>query len=669
MILMDEHMLPSFQSLNPKLAPERLKALFSAQKIELDQAIQAKHTPGALLGMLDNMANLVEQFFAPYAHMHAVLGGDDYRQCIEETVPLFAEHEMLIHQNQALYDLMSKEDSSLSKIQEKMREDFLKECRLTGIHLSQQGQAEVKRLSESLDKLSLAFQNNLLDSEKAFSHHISDIDELAGVPEHLCLNAQENAKAKGLDGYLFYLNQPTYTGIVTYAKSPALRRLFYEAYQQRAAENNNYDEKKYDNTPLIQEILAKRQAFAKLIGLPDYASYSLSVKMAKEPQRVQGFLSRLKAETIDIAKKDYLLMQNYAKSKGLNNELAPWDLPYYVQLRQRELFAIDHEALRAYFPLPKVMGGVNALLLALYGIHLEKLEQQECWHQDVECYGLYQGTDLIAHLYCDWFSRQDKRGGAWMDSLQTRCRLSNGQIQQAIATLTCNFAKPAPGKVAGLTHDELLTLLHELGHCLHHMLSEVDAFSVSGVHGVEWDAVELPSQWMENWGWVEAWIKQFSGHEETGEPLPQVIFEQLLKMKNDLIGLYLSRQVLFASYDMMIHSQAAPKTSQEVNQAYLDLLHSIASWPVFEEQRFPQSFAHVFAGGYAAGYYSYLWADVLSCDAYEWFAEDLLAMTAKGSHFRQTILSKGGSVPALDAFIAFRGREPDEKALLRSYGL
>lgn len=662
-------MLPSFQNLNPKQAPEVLKAMFVEQKKEINQAIEAQKKPQELLVILDAMANKVEQFFSPYSHMHAVLGGEIYRQCIEETVPLFAAHDMFIHQNQALYDLMSKDDNTLSKVQEKMRQDFLLSCRLTGIHLSQEGQVEVKKLSESLDMLSLAFQNNLVDSEKAFSYHLSNESELAGVPEHLCLNAKENAKALDLEGYLFYLNQPTYIAIVTYAHSQQLRRLFYEAYQKRAAENNNYDHAKFDNTPIIQEILAKRQALAKLLGLPDYASYSLSVKMAKEPSRVQAFLERLKVEIIDIAKKDYSLLGDYAKTKGHPGELSPWDVSYYVHLRQKELFAIDHEELRAYFPLPRVMEGVNALLLALYGIHLEKIESQDVWHQDVECYGLYQGTHLIAHLYCDWFSRLDKRGGAWMDTLQTRCRRTDGQLQKAIATLTCNFAKPAPGKVAGLTHDELLTLLHELGHCLHHMLSEVDEFSVSGLHGVEWDAVELPSQWMENWGWVEEWVKQFSCHEETGEPLPHAIFEQLLKIKNDLIGLYLSRQVLFASYDMMIHAQEPPKTSLDVNKTYLDLLHSMVSWPVYEEQRFPQSFAHIFAGGYAAGYYSYLWADVLSCDAYEWFAQDLKAISAKGAHFRETILSKGGSVPALEAFIAFRGREPDEKALLRSYGI
>ena len=668
-MLTDEFMLPSFQSLNPKQAPDRLKALFAAQKQELNLAIAAKKSPAALLTMLDDMSNAVEQFFAPYSHMHAVLGGEAYRECIEETVPLFAEYDMLIHQNQELYDLISKEDNALSKSQKKMREDFLLNCRLTGIHLSTQDQAEVKTLSEGLDKLSLAFQNHMLDSEKAFSYHLTDIKELEGIPAHLSLNAKENAKAKGLEGYVFYLNQPTYVAIVTYAHSQKLRQLFYEAYQKRAAENNDYDGAQFDNTPIIQEILAKRQALAKLIGLPNYASYSMSVKMAKEPGRVQDFLARLKGETIELAKKDYLTVQDYAKTKGHPSELAPWDVSYFVQLRQKELFAIDHEALRAYFPLPKVMDGVNALLRALYGIHLEKLNDADVWHQDVECYGLFQGQRLIAHLYCDWFSRQDKRGGAWMDSLKTRCRLRDGSIQQAIATLTCNFAKPAPGKVAGLTHDELLTLLHELGHCLHHMLSEVDEFSVSGVHGVEWDAVELPSQWMENWGWVEDWVKQFSCHEETGEPLPHAIFEQLLKMKNDLIGLYLSRQVLFASYDLMIHLQEAPKTRTEVNRGYLDLLHSLASWPIYEEQRFPQSFSHIFVGGYAAGYYSYLWADVLSCDAYDWFAEDLEAITQKGAHFRETILSKGGSVPALEAFIAFRGREPDEKALLRSYGL
>ena len=415
---------------------------------------------------------------------------------------------------------------------------------------------------------------------------------------------------------------------------------------------------------MIQEILALRQELAHLVGVEDYVAYSLSHKMAKTKSRVQDFLHGLLDAVQPIANKDMQIVTDFAKQQGYVDDLQPWDIPYFVQLRQKAIFALDQEALRPYFPLQHVMIAINELLHDLYQIKLERVIDVDVWHPDVEFYHLRQGERLLGGLYCDWFSREGKRGGAWMDTLQTHT------FQHLpIATLTCNFANPAPGKPACLTHDELTTLLHELGHCLHHLLSEVNEFSASGVHGVEWDAVELPSQWMENWAWQQHWIKRFSCHVETGESLPQDVFQQLQAVKNDLVGLYLLRQLIFASYDLDIHTQKPPKGGKEVQNQYFQWLENYAVWPIDRDQRFPQAFGHIFAGGYAAGYYSYLWADVLSCDVFAWFESQPQELRACGLAFREKILAKGGSVSALEAFVALMGREPNQQALLRSYGL
>lgn len=657
-----------FSQLSPQDIPNQLEQMLVSYHQEILEALKQKGGQH-LLDLLNRQANQLEQFWSPIGHLNSVLGTEAWRNCYQKCLPILTEHETWIYQHQDLYYQLKNCQQHLSVGEEKMRQDFLKGCELSGIHLEPTQKLEVKNIFERLDDLAQQFQNNIVDSMKAFRFHTENLQDLEGISEHVILNAQMKAKDAEIEGYVLGLDQPTYIAVMTYAKNPDLRKLFFTAYGTRASDQSDYDDHKFDNTPLIQEILQKRYDLANLVGFKDFASYSLTTKMAKELHRVRHFLELLKCHVKEITIQDVQTVRGFACDKGYTQALQPWDMAYYVQMRQQEIFSIDQEVLRDYFPLSHVMLGVNQLLQALYGMSLEKVHPQDVWHADVECYCLKQQGKTVGYVYCDWFSREGKRGGAWMDTLQTRCKLNDGSIQYAMTTLTCNFAKPAPGQEAGLTHEELLTLLHELGHCLHHMLSEVDEFSVSGVHGVEWDAVELPSQWMENWGWVEDWVKIFSHHVKTGESLPHEIFEQLLKVKNDLIGLHLSRQILFALYDMDAHSQQPPKDKEQIHQQYLNLLKDIAVWPVDWNQRFPQNFSHIFAGGYAAGYYSYLWADVLSSDAFEWFAEDLNKISEKGLHFRTEILAKGGAVSALDAFIQFRGREPDQNALLRAYGL
>lgn len=657
-----------FIKLNPQIIPSQLEQMLTQHHQAIEEALKHDGVK-KLLVLLNTQANQLEKFWSPVGHLKAVLGTDIWRECYQTCLPILTDHETWLYQHQDLYHQLKSDAQNLSVGEEKMLQDFLRACELSGIHLEATKRLEVKNIFERLDDLAQQFQNHIVDSMKAFRFHTKNSKDLEGLPAHVLANAKKKAEEAGKSGYILGLDQPTYMAVMSYAKNRDLRKLFFKAYGTRASDQSDYDGQKFDNTPLILEILQKRDELAKLLGFKDFAAYSLTTKMAKELHRVEHFLDLLRKQVKPITTQDVQTIKDFAVSKGYTKTLEPWDMAYFVQMRQQEIFSIDQEALRDYFPLTHVMQGVNQLLQALYGFNLEKVHSEDVWHEDVECYRLKQQEKIIGYIYCDWFSREGKQSGAWMDILQTRCQLDDGEIQYAMTTLTCNFAKPSPGKKAGLTHDELLTLLHELGHCLHHMLSEVSEFSVSGVHGVEWDAVELPSQWMENWAWVEDWVKIFSHHVKTGESLPHAIFEQLLKVKNDLIGLHLSRQILFGLYDIHIHSQNPPKNKDMVHQQYLDLLKEIAVWPVDWNQRFPQNFSHIFAGGYAAGYYSYLWADVLSSDAFEWFAEDLQKISEKGHRFKTEILAKGGAISALDAFIQFRGREPDQNALLRAYGL
>jgi len=656
--------MPQFSSLNPELAPEQLALLLQNHKTELEHHITQSSAP-KLLRILNNHANELEKFWSPLSHLNSVIGSDAWRNCYQQCLPLLTEHDIFVHQNHALFIKLQACNDELTIGEQKMLQDFLLNCQLSGINLSPIERQSIQTLFTELDDLSQKFQNNIIDSMKQFSYQTDNLHDLDGLPEHIILNAQQAAAEKNLTGYYLHLDQPTYLSVITYAHNQALRQLFFQAYGTRASEKSNYDHQQFDNTKIIKELLAKRQHLAELVAFPNYAEYSLCTKMAKTTERVTTFLNNLNNKIKHITALEVQEITEFARSKGHTRPLEPWDMAYFIQIRQQELFNIDQEALRAYFPLSQVIQGLNELLYALYGLEIETLPEKNTWHPDVVCYQLKQNQQVIGQIYCDWFARAGKRGGAWMDTLQTRCQLSDGTIQPAITTLTCNFAKPAPNQEAGLTHEELLTLLHEFGHCLHHLLSEVNEFAVSGVHSVEWDAVELPSQWMENWGWVEHWLNRFSYQHS----FPHEIFLQLFKVKNDLIGLYLSRQILFASYDMFIHSNPPPYDEQSVHDQYLKLLKDVAVWPIDPNQRFPQSFSHIFAGGYAAGYYSYLWADVLSSDAFAWFESDLSTMPEKGALFRKEILAKGGSIPALEAFIAFRGREPLEESLLKAYGL
>ena len=656
--------LPSFQTLNPAEIPDKLRQLLEKHRHELMTMITSQQTGLNILHLFNVQGHALELFWSPCSHLNAVIGSEDWRECYSACLPMLSAHDTFMHQNEDLYRILKNMDTQdLSPGLKKMQEDFLISCELSGIGLSRAKRKRVEEISERLDHLAQQFQNQIIDSQKKFRLHLEDEKKLAGVPEHVIENAKHRASEEGAQGFVLGLDPPTYSAVISYAEDRDLRKIYFKAYNTRASEICVYDKAAFDNTPLILETLKLREELAQLVGMPNYAAYSLKTKMAKEVSRVQKFLNELTESVLPIAAEDVETIKKYAKSKGFNEELEPWDTSYYVQKRQEEIFSINQEALRTYFPLRHVLKGVNQLLNKLYHLELEPYSVMDIWHPDAECLAIKQNNEILGLIYCDWFSREGKRGGAWMDTLQTRCRMADGALYPAITFLTCNFAKPTPGKDAGLTHDELLTLLHELGHCLHHLLSEVDEFSVSGVHGVEWDAVELPSQWMENWGWQKKWINILSQH------LPETLFDQLLAAKNDMVGIFLLRQLLFATYDFSIHEAAAPQSLTVVQNQYLDILRKFAVWPVDWEQRFPQTFSHIFAGGYAAGYYSYLWADVLSCDVFEWFEQNMEHMHACGEAFRKKVLSRGGACSALDAFKNLMGREPEQKALLRAYGL
>jgi len=650
---------PQFKRLDPKQIPQQLQSLLTNFRQDLDDLVTNKAAVNRLLECLDQQGQAIECLFSPCAHLKNVIGSADWRECYRQCQPMLTDYDTFVHQHLGLYQALQDAEHPLHPEQQKMRSDFLLNCQLAGIDLPDQQRAQVEQVFKRLHELSEQFENQVIDSQEKFNWQTTELADLDGLPQHVIANAKQES-----GGYVLTLDQPTYFAVVTYAKQRELRKIFFKAYNARASDKSIYDQFQYDNSTVIQEILNLRQELAELVGMKHYLEYSLSTKMAKSPARVETFLKDLLNAVLPIAKQDMQTLTEFANSQGFSETLEPWDLAYYSNLRQQHLFNIDQEALRVYFPLPHVMQALNQLLEALYQIRLEQVHDQDVWHPEVEVFALKQRNQTLGLLYCDWFSRPGKRGGAWMDTLQSHTKNS-----RAIASLTCNFARPAPGQTPGLTHDEFTTLLHELGHCLHHLLSQAEFFSVSGVHGVEWDAVELPSQWMENWGWQADWIKIFSKHMQTNNPIPDDLFQQMLAVKNDLVGLFLLRQLLFASYDVMIHQHRGPKNPKEVTEQYFALLHQYAVWPIDQDQRFPQAFSHIFAGGYAAGYYSYLWAEVLAADIFSWFEEHLPDVSRCGQAFLQQILSKGGSIPALSAFVNLMGREPNPQALLKHYGL
>jgi oligopeptidase A len=546
----------------------------------------------------------------------------------------------------------------------------VRDFRLGGAELPDDRKTRFIAIRERLSQLSSLFSDNLLDATNAFAHYVADQQELAGIPGDVQQAAREAAQAEGKPGWKFTLHAPSYMPVLQYADNRKLRELMYRAYVTRAAE---FGKPEWDNTPLIAEIVQLRQELARLLSFKNYAEYSLEPKMAGSPQQVLDFLNQLATRAKPYAENDLQEVTEFARASLNLDRLDAWDLAYASEKLRVARYAFSDQEVKQYFPESAVLPGMFMLAETLYGLSITP-DKAALWHEDVRFFAIHDRSGaLVGRFYIDLYARPSKRGGAWMDEAVTR-RLKRNSVQTPVAYLNCNFSAPV-GQIGGkkrpalFTHDEVITLFHEFGHGLHHLLTRVDYLGVSGINGVEWDAVELPSQFMENFCWEWSVLEPMTRHVETGKPLPRVLFDKMLAAKNFQSGLQTMRQIEFSLFDLHLHSDFEPGGGKSA----LDLLAEVRSRvavvlpPAYN--RFPNNFSHVFAGGYAAGYYSYKWAEVLSADAYSLFEENGVLDSATGSRFRDEILGVGGSRPALESFVAFRGREPNMDALLRHCGM
>lgn len=601
-------------------------------------------------------------------HLQSVVDTPELRDAYNAKLPMVTQLFIDLSQNEALfakYRAMKASDAfaTLSDVRRRIIDREIRDFRLSGAELPETERARVKAIGERLSMLNQKFSENLLDATNAWHLLIEDESRLAGIPADTKAMYAANAKAAGQTGWRITLHFPSYLPVMQYADDRALRETVYHAFATRAAE---FDGAKFDNTPLIKEILQLRQEESSLLGFANYAEASLATKMADTPKEVIAFLRDLASRAKPYAQKDMTALRAFAKETLGIDDLKPWDQAYASEKLRQARYSYSDQEVKQYFTEPTVFAGLFHLAETLYGIKIRQ-GTASTWHPDVKFFEVFRDNQPVAAFYADLYAREGKRSGAWMDSDRTRCYV-NGELQTPVAYLVCNFAPGIDGRPATMTHDDVTTLFHEFGHCLHHLLTQQTEVAVSGISGVEWDAVELPSQFMENFAWEWDVVKQLTHHIDTGATLPRELFDKMLAAKNFQSGMACVRQVEFALFDMLLHTSFDPNVD-DVQALLNDVRQEVAvSFPP-AYNRFPQSFSHIFAGGYAAGYYSYKWAEVLSADAFSAFEETGILNTQTGQRFMNEILARGSSRDAMDNFIAFRGRKPSIDALMRHSGM
>ncbi|KRA33502.1 oligopeptidase A [Rhodanobacter sp. Root627] len=678
--LLADDTLPAFSQIRPEHVEPAIDAILADYRAGID-ALVAPDAPRDFATVMLTQERLEQRLaraWAPVSHLHSVADSEALREVYGPAEEKLTDYAMELGQNRPLFAAVqaladAPDFATLPRPQRALVEHSLRDFRLSGIALEEPARSRFREIGVELSKLSTEFSNAVLDASEAWYEQITDERDLAGIPESGRAVLRQYAQDRDLDGYLVTLKQPSVQAVLSYADNRALRERVYWAYQTRASDQGP-NAGKFDNSARIEKIMALRHEAAQLLGFANAAEESLATKMASSPTEVMEFLHDLATRAKPVAQQELATLRAFAHDELQLDNLEPWDVGYASEKLRQQQYALDEEQLKPYFPLPAVIDGLFALTGKLYGITLAQRDDVDVWHSDVRYYDVRDAAGRIfAGAYVDLYARNGKRGGAWMDVC--RARFDDGEhMQLPVAFLTCNFAPPTGDKPALLTHDDVLTLFHEFGHGLHHLLTEITLPSIGGIDGVEWDAVELPSQFMENFGWNRQALDLFAKHYETGEKLPHELFERMLAARHFHAGLFLVRQLEFALFDFLLHLEydpaagARPLAVLEQVRKEVAVLHPPA-W-----QRFPHGFSHIFAGGYAAGYYSYLWAELLSTDAFGEFEERAgesgeVIDRATGERFRKEFLAVGASRPALESFIAFRGRKPEPEALLRSHGL
>lgn len=665
--------LPQFSEIEPEHIQPAIQHLIETNEQNTEKMLQQLDsvTWENLIAASDEWDDVLSKAWSPVSHMNSVVNSDELRDAYNACLPLLSEYSTKLGQNQDLfkaYKALAESDdfASLDEAQKQVVSHALRDFHLSGVDLPEDKKQRYSELKKQMSELTSKFSENVLDATHAWSKLITDVSELAGVPESALGLMKQQAEQADQQGYRLTLDIPVYLPVMTYCENQALRQEMYTAYATKASDQGpNANE--YDNTQIMYDILKCRKELAQLLGFDNYAERSLATKMAENTDQVVDFLYDLADKSKPVAEQDLAELKAFAKENYGVDEMNPWDVGFYGEKLKHARYDISQEQLRPYFPFPKVVSGMFELVQRLYGVNVIEITEFDRWHDQVYFYEIQKDGEAIARFYLDPYARAKKRGGAWMDECRVRRVRQDGTLQLPVAYLVCNFTPPVGDQPALLTHDEVTTLFHEFGHGLHHMLTQIDYSAVSGINGVAWDAVELPSQFMENFCWEEDVLDFISGHYETGEPLPKELFDKMIAAKNFQSGMQMVRQLEFSLFDFLLHRDFDDST--DIQDVLNQVREKVAVIIPPEWHRFPNSFAHIFAGGYAAGYYSYKWAEVLSADAFSRFEEEGLFNPEVGKSFLSNILEKGGSSEPMELFVAFRGRKPTVDALLRHSGI
>ncbi|HDI3264571.1 TPA: oligopeptidase A [Vibrio cholerae] len=668
--------LPPFSAIKPEHVKPAVEQAIADCRHTIDKVLAENPQPSweSVIAPIEEVDDRLSRIWSPVSHMNSVVNSDELREAYESCLPLLSEYSTWVGQHKGLFEAYktikeSAEFAKLDRAQQKTISDSLRDFELSGIGLPLQEQKRYGEISKRMSELGSKFSNNVLDATMGWTKQITDVNLLAGMPESALAAAQAAAEAKGLEGYLLTLDIPSYLPVMTYCDNQALRKEVYEAYVTRASDRGP-NAGKWDNSEIIAEQLKLRHEIARMLGFSTYSEKSLATKMAQTTDQVLGFLNDLASKAKPQGEREVEDLRQFAESEFGVKQLELWDIAYYSEKQKQYLFEISDEELRPYFPEQKVVNGLFEVLSRLFGMQVKERQGVDVWHESVRFFDIFdaQGT-LRGSFYLDLYAREHKRGGAWMDECRVRCTTDSGALQTPVAYLTCNFNRPVGDKPALFTHDEVTTLFHEFGHGIHHMLTQVEVGAVSGINGVPWDAVELPSQFLENWCWQEEALAFISGHYQTGEPLPKAMLDKMLAAKNFQSAMFILRQLEFGLFDFTLHTTYDPEVGPKVLETLAEVKKKVAVLPGLEWNRFSHSFSHIFAGGYSAGYYSYLWAEVLSADAFSRFEEEGIFNRETGQSFLNNILEMGGSEEPMELFKRFRGREPQIDALLRHAGI
>jgi oligopeptidase A len=666
--LLGQEPLPPFARIRPEHVEPGVRELLERSRVRIEQlATLERPTFATVVEPLEELQHRVSRTWSPVSHLNAVLNSDALRTGYNACLPLLSAYQTDLAQSEPLYrayrTIAEQEGVALGPVQRQVIEHALRDFRLAGVGLDPQRKERFKAVMLELTQLQAKFEENVLDATNGWSYHVSDASELRGLNGSLIEQARRRGHDQRVEGWLLTLDQPTYVAVVTDAESESLRRAFYEAWTTRASDQGP-NAGRWDNSGVMEDILRLRHEAAQLLEFSNYAEYALSTRMAHSVDEVMNFLLELAQTAREAALKEFAELEAFAGHK-----LSSWDVGFYAERLQRSRYSVSQEEMRPYFPLPHVLTGLFEVAERLFGVRIHERQGAPIWHTDVRFFEIEDaGGRAIGSFYLDAYARSNKRSGAWMDECVGRKRLASGSALP-VAYLVCNFLPPSENRPALLTHDDVLTLFHEFGHGLHHLLTRVDYPSIAGINGVAWDAVELPSQFLENYAWHPDVLRRISSHVETGAPLPLETQTRLIATRSFHAGLQMMRQLEFALFDFRLHAEYAPAKGARVLEVLREVRDKVAIVPAPLWNRFPNSFGHIFAGGYAAGYYSYKWAEVLAADAFAAFEENGVFDARTAHRFLDAILTRGGSRDALEAFIEFRGRPPDVRALLKQHGI